>query len=231
MGYELLTSYEDVKTFQDDILYKCPKHGIKRMRAGNFVNKRICMECANEQGSIRNRMDISEVCSRIEECKGKLLNPSDYINNSKRNLYITCPECKKPFKTSFVLFTQHGGQICKQCESGESLGEKLVRYYLQDNNINFKQEYCFSDCKDKRPLPFDFYLPEHNTIIEFDGSQHYVQTDHFTYDLATVKKHDAIKNNYCLSHGIKIIRIAYWQASNISKILNKELKTSHKDIV
>ena len=42
-----------------------------------------------------------------------------------------------------------------------------------NNNIEFKKEKKFKDCKDKYQLPFDFYLPQYNLCIEFDGEQHF----------------------------------------------------------
>lgn len=57
-----------------------------------------------------------------------------------------------------------------------SSGEKQVLDILKKNNLNFKKEKTFSDCvnpKTNFKLRFDFYLPDYNCCIEYDGKQHY----------------------------------------------------------
>ena len=60
----------------------------------------------------------------------------------------------------------------------ESKGEMKIKNILNENNIQYIQEKRFSDCifKDTNKIArFDFYLPEHNCIIEYDGIQHFKQ--------------------------------------------------------
>ena len=57
----------------------------------------------------------------------------------------------------------------------KSRGEFYIEEYLNDKGIKFETEKTFPDLKsNKYGSPrFDFYLPDHNTIIEFHGSQHF----------------------------------------------------------
>lgn len=229
-GYVLLSSKFDILCNTSYIKYLCPRHGEHTMRVSNFINGKGCPDCVPENNSERFRLSVNEVEQRIQECGGKLLNKNDYINRHERNLLVECCECKTPFVTSLVLFTQHGGQVCDACRNSESLGEKRIECYLQNNQIKFVPQQCFSDCRDQRPLPFDFYLPDYNTLIEFDGRQHFEDTHYFTYPIDMVRKHDEIKNNYCQANGINLIRIPYWDINQIEQILNKEL-IIHEDIV
>jgi hypothetical protein len=64
-----------------------------------------------------------------------------------------------------------------------------------------------------------------NTIIEFDGRQHFQETDHFSYSYKKVVEHDTIKNNYCADKNIRLIRISYKQINHITEILDKQLFT------
>ena len=75
----------------------------------------------------------------------------------------------------------------------------------------------FNDCRNKNPLPFDFYLPEYKTCIEFDGRQHFESIEHWEGDngLLKIKKNDSIKNEYCKDNDIKLIRIPYYEIDNI----------------
>ena len=77
----------------------------------------------------------------------------------------------------------------------------------------------FKQCKNKRQLPFDFYLPDYNICIEFDGRQHYKSIEYFGGEkhLEYVQYNDKIKTEYCLNNNINLIRIKYDE--NINKKL------------
>lgn len=229
-GYILLSKQEDIINNTTYVEYLCPIHGKQNMRISNLINGKGCPDCVPLNNNKRFQLSSNEVEKRIGECGGTWFNKGEYKNRSERNLIIGCPECGKQFVTSLVLFTQHGGQLCDNCSGVESIGEKRIRHYLEGNKIKFQQEKWFSDCRDINPLPFDFYLYEYNIIIEFDGRQHFEETDHFTYSFETVRKHDLIKNQYCVDNNIKLIRIPYWKITQIEEILNDEL-ILHKDIV
>lgn len=230
-GYELIFKKEDIINNKTYVMYKCPVHGLQKMRISNLISGRGCPECSIEAKSELYRLSPDEVEQRVTDLGGKLLNKQDYINRIERNLIIECVYCKTPFITSLVLFTQHGGQMCPNCKDDESIGERRIRTYLELNNILFEQEKWFSDCRDIKPLPFDFYLPDYNMIIEYDGEQHYKQ-GHFTHShLSYTQAHDAIKNNYCKENNINLLRIPYWDMDKIETILNDKLLISHKDIV
>ncbi len=69
------------------------------------------------------------------------------------------------------------GQSCPTCN--ESKGEREIKKFLEKNNINFIKQYRFKKCRDKKPLPFDFYLPKYNICIEYDGKQHFKPIKYF----------------------------------------------------
>lgn len=89
------------------------------------------------------------------------------------------------------------------------------------NKIVFIREKRFDDCRDVKPLPFDFYIPENNLIIEFDGRQHFEKI--YNRDYETTKRHDTIKNQYCKDNNIGILRIPYWDEDNIENIITTKL--------
>ena len=97
----------------------------------------------------------------------------------------------------------------------------IIRKILEDNHIAFEREKSFSDCRDTKPLPFDFYLPNYNLCIEFDGQHHF--EDRGFGNLEITKKHDEIKNQYCQNNNINLLRIPYWNGNDIEKIIYKQL--------
>lgn len=101
------------------------------------------------------------------------------------------------------------GTGCPICNV--SRGEKEISTYLSKKNINFIPQYTFDECKNKKLLPFDFYLPEYNLCIEYDGEQHYKPVNFFggKEKLEKTTQRDRIKTNFCLTNNIKLLRIRY----------------------
>lgn len=70
---------------------------------------------------------------------------------------------------------------------------------------------------------FDFYLPDYNTIIEYDGLQHFKPIVIWGGDqkLNKQKENDNIKNLYCKQHNINLIRLPYTRKKEeIIQIIN-----------
>jgi hypothetical protein len=65
--------------------------------------------------------------------------------------------------------------------------------------IKFIRQKSFPDCKLKNKLRFDFYIPELNCCIEFDGEQHFRKTPVFGGEdgYEKLKLRDMIKNEFC----------------------------------
>ena len=105
---------------------------------------------------------------------------------------------------------------CKFCAKSISSMEMLVHETLKKNNIDFIHQKKFSDCKDIFELPFDFYLPSLNILIECDGSQHF-EKHHFNNsntDFQKIQYHDQLKTEYANKNNIKLIRFNYKQTKD-----------------
>ena len=114
-------------------------------------------------------------------------------------------------------------------EISDSKGVRLIKEYLNKNNIEYILEKRYSDCKDKNMLPFDFEI-SHNgekILLEFDGSQHFKPKWGGIIYFNITKLHDEIKNNYCKNKNIKLIRIKHTEIQKINEILNKILNISN----
>ena len=118
------------------------------------------------------------------------------------------------------------GQGCPQCQ--ESNGEKRIRYWLDEHNLSYIYQKTFAECRYKKELPFDFYLPDLNVLIEYDGQQHFKPIDfagkgeEWAIEQLKITQHrDEIKNQYCANNNIKLLRIPYFK--NIEEELEKFL--------
>lgn len=111
---------------------------------------------------------------------------------------------------------------CQRCKSKmKSLPEFQIENFLIKNNIEHKFQKTFKLLKvDKRhALRFDFYLPNYNLCIEYDGQGHYKKDFVFNRTGIVDNSNDIRKNEYCKEHNIKLLRIPYWeQKTMIDKI-------------
>lgn len=82
------------------------------------------------------------------------------------------------------------------------------------------REQRFPSCRDIKPLPFDFFVPAENSLIEYDGAQHFVESERF--DLAKIQRHDAIKTEWARRHDLPLIRIPYDRYDTIPDILKTQ---------
>jgi len=129
-----------------------------------------------------------------------------YIKTTE-NVTIICKECNRKFqqKASAHLF----GKGCPHCTI--SGGENLIETWLTDRNIHFIPQMKFDSCRNKNKLSFDFFIPSHKILIEYDGEQHYNPIDFFggIKQLTYIKMLDNIKNEWAKQNRYNLIRIKY----------------------
>lgn len=220
--YILVTDIENYTDVKMNIEFICSKHGKQSMMLDNFIRGHKCKACSYEYRGANLRYDVQYVKKYIESINNnRLINPDDYKGSNIRNLSIQC-SCGNIFVTSFYNYKENGVNACYSCSCKESSGERCVRNFLELHNIYFIQEKRFVNCRDIKPLPFDFYLPDYNLCIEFDGEQHF-EPKYGERELAITQKHDNIKNQYCNDNNINLLRIPYWEGSKIDEIIAKQL--------
>lgn len=217
----------DFKGTKTDVLIGCKIHKgyYFEMRPDNHTTilKQTgkpagCPKCAKNE-----KLDTEEFIKRAKEVHGnKYKYDKVKYTGSNERVLIGCPE-HGYFLQQAITHLKGGG--CPVCR--ESKGEKKIREILKNLGIKFegqgKFDKCIGICK---TLPFDFYLPDYKIAIEFDGKQHFEPVFGSTEEkrlerFADRKNKDRIKNNYCESHDIKLIRIAYTEINNLNTIITK----------
>lgn len=149
---------------------------------------------------------------------GKLtaIKPTSERNLSGHIMWICKCDCGNICKVgSSYLINGH----TQSCGCANSIGEAKIQQILEENNIKFVKEKSFSDFQyDNGKYPkYDFYLPDYNRLIEFDGEQHYKESKLFTkVSLEEQKKRDKIKNQYALTNKIDLVRIPYWERNSLT---------------
>lgn len=206
-------------------------------KASALLNGRShCAVCSNNKKMTQfKRMTHEKFLEKISELYNndiEILDTYNGYNKAVRCRHISCNSIfvKTPAKLIDRL------QTCPNCKG--SYGEKLVLTSLEKENFsNIIREYSFKTCCDTNVLKFDFYLPNDNIIIEFDGEQHFRPIYGNTYkekieNFKKTKKHDKIKNNFCKDSKINILRIPFWEQNRIPNIIEslRELKDQYKNI-
>ena len=240
-NYILVSSEEDyIDAATNSLKYICAKHidkGIQTISLGHLKDGRGCYYCGREITESAHMIDLSDDEENRIMCENKgfiyveTIRENGYIyikyickkhpevgvqkmrkGNMKRDNIIGCPYC---FDTKKFKFSK---------------GEKRVSEILDSSNITYIKQYTFEACKDDRYLPFDFYIPNYNLCIEYDGQHHYypvtfngISEEQAIINYKNTVKHDKIKNEYCKNNNIKLLRIPFWEFNNIEEIIKEYL--------
>ena len=211
-GYRLNKIF--IKNESTYVNITCPKGHTYECSFESFKNRNNrCRRCSGS-----HKHTIEEVKEFANQCDYEVI--SDNYTNNKTHLIFKCPK-DHIFPMRFDHFKN--GSRCPFCR--EYKGEKDILKYLDKYSIKYIRQYRYEDCKDTRTLPFDFYLSDYNTYIEYDGELHYKAIDFYggEEELKRQQNRDSIKTQYCKDNNIKLIRIPYWELKNINKILSENL--------
>ena len=180
----------------------CTEHGEFEQTPNNHKNGQGCFKCNGNETK-----DINKLLNEFKETHADYYDYSlvEYIN-AHTKVIIICPEHGEFKQTPNNHRLGNGCPICN-----ESKGERKIRLWLEDNNINFEPQHKFDDCRNILPLPFDFYLPDLNLCIEYNGLQHYKAVTYFggKDGFKQRQMNDKIKMEYCNNNNIPLLIIKY----------------------
>ena len=193
----------------------CREHGSFFIKPSNHLTGHNCYKCSFEV------YDTETFIDKVNNVFDKLYDYSRVnYNGNKEKVEIICKEHGSFYMTPTNHINKQG---CPKCKS--SRGEAMIISILESSDIKFTHQMKFDDCRNLLPLPFDFYLPEQNICIEFDGKQHFEAVEWFGGEHAfeKLKERDRIKTDYCLSNGIDLLRIPYYDYGNIEHIIKEKI--------
>lgn len=220
--YELLSLYNGNENYIEIKHKVCGK--VYNVTPHKFKSGDRCRTCASKLVGLEKRLTDTEFKNRF-----KIIANNEYTTNSiytRSNLpiVVTHTVCNYSFKVTPHNFLINRTK-CPQCSKAfPKLSNKvlLINNYLNLKNVNFSTEKRFEECKKERSLPFDFFLEDINLLIEYDGEQHFKQSQFISEEkLNITKDNDLLKNNWCLKNKIPLVRIPYTcNALKIYKILD-----------
>ena len=209
----------------------CPKGHIFLATLNKIKQRRGCPLCKRQLLREKFLKSGEEFKKEVESKYKSIIIDADSYQGAFYPVKYTCKICGR-VSMSLADKVKTGEASCHFCSM--SKGEREIRVFLEEEQIPFEQQKKFDGCVYKSSLFFDFYLPEYNMCIEFQGEQHYFPVD-FSYTPTLEKKEhakkvfhenqirDQIKRDFCKNNNIKLLEISYKQIKEISQILRKEL--------
>lgn len=196
---------------------------------GFLSRKKGCPFCYGK--SARDLDKINEEFKENEDLKDfECLSVTKKDGHIYGHVVHHCDKCKNyEFDIRISDMLSKHEHRCKLCGliDVESKDVKKIKKYLDDKHIKYKQEVKFKTCKDKKLLPFDFYLTNYDLLVEYDGIQHF-KNSYGKESFEICKKHDKIKNDWCKENNKDLLRINYKQ--NPVQVL-KEYLNENYDVV
>jgi hypothetical protein len=200
----------------------CSEHGVFSQRLGEHQKGSNCPRCVEKE----KRKTINNFLYESIEKHGNLYsyeNIFTHFDTYNDKLPIIC---KKHGEFWQRAGDHSRGTGCPSCNQS-SKGESRIKKYLLDNRIVFETEKSFSDFTTAKGYKyrFDFYLPEHNVLIEYDGVQHHTATYYNDYNVDNQLSIDKIKNEYAASKELTLIRISVLDKIDdyLGCLINKEV--------
>jgi hypothetical protein len=188
----------------------CPEHGSFFISPSNHLLGQSCSICS---GVKKKTLEQFIEISNIKHNNRYDYSESIYVNNRSK-IKIICPVHGMFEQTAKDHMNGNG---CKLCNL--SKGELMVKNILDSYKIFYIREYKFESCKSLSgvKLPFDFYLPEYDICIEYDGRQHFEPVDIFggidSYE--RLVENDSIRNDWCKNNNKTLVTIYLFNLFNL----------------
>lgn len=189
-----------------------------------FNNKNRCQN--NACASLRRRLgrikSNEQFLQEVAEYTNNEYVPLNDYNGEDEKITFLHLKCNNTFeKTPHNFFK---GQLCMHCNMPKSKGEQIIADFLDSHNIKYIFQKKFKDLFGDYgyQLSYDFYLPELNKLIEYQGNFH--NTD-FTFTNANrfelQQLYDERKRSYAIEHKYDFLEI--WHFDDIEKMLSKNI--------
>ncbi len=200
----------------------CKKHGVFYQTRSNHL-KYDCKKCRN----LYTQDEFIKKCSTIH--KNKYIYSKTIYSHNKNSIIITCPK-----HGDFVQRASNhlDGKGCGAC--CVSKGEEKIKQLLSDLLISFIPQAKFSwaiNPKTGYNFKYDFYIPDYNLLIEYDGLQHEKSTAFFRHngqesELAFKNRleKDIMKTNLAKDNGFNLVRISWRDFKRLEAVISQLLK-------
>ena len=208
--------------YQTNVIITCPVHGDFEQTPANHLKGEGCYYCGRDKTDNSKRVVLEESIQKASNIHNNYYDYSKVkFDKTIDKVIIICP---KHGEFEQIWNNHLRGEGCPKCN--RSKGENKVINFLISKNINYVEQYRINIDKEINPSGYafiDFYLPEYNILIEYNGQQHYIAKDKFGGEIRFQQqlKRDQFVRDYCKNNQIKLIEIMYNE--NVNDKLIKEL--------
>lgn len=218
------------KNSKKKVKFKHNKCGsIYKINPNNILRDYNCKYCTRKRISKMHSKSNKQFLKEVKEQVDDEYTFLDKYNGTDTKIRVKHNKCGYEYKVTPYSFL-YDKVRCTNCNNYK--GENAISDFLINNNWDYKVQYSFNDCKSPKnyKLRFDFALFKNDklyVLIEYNGKQHYQINNYFHKSQKQFeyrKKCDKIKETYCLSNNIPLIKINYWDKDNIEEVLNLRLK-------
>jgi very-short-patch-repair endonuclease len=202
----------------------------------SLMKGRGCYLCGYKKLAISKTKNLPKIIRQtkyqhIDKSTGKVFNAfvskEQIIDGSKQ--CITKSEYWDRFPKLARIASRSGmiDDLFSDAPKKLSNGETIIHRLLTELGITFETQKRFPEVRDKLPLPYDFYVPEFKLLIEYQGEQHYQQSNNrHNSDLV---RRDAIKVSLAPKLGMDLLTIDDLKSLSIEERVIKRLKKIKPD--
>jgi len=219
---ELLSDYISNKTA---ITCRCKIDGtIWNGLPNNLLRGEFCPTCGAKSRAFLKTKTNDEFLIEMKSINQDVIFLDSYTGG-RNPLRCKCKKCNNLWEsTGSKLLSGYGCPVCN-----ESHGERQIRIALNNLGVEFVSQKTFPDLRGIKNgvLSFDFYIPSHNLLIEYQGQFHDgtgTEKMQSSDQLMCQKANDQRKRDYVASNNIGLLEIWYWDFDNIEEIITNKLR-------
>lgn len=183
-----------------------------------------CRFCGRQKCYDANRKTHDEFIQEMEQVNPQIEILTNYTTN-KTKVRARCKICFHEWYP--VAASLSAGYGCPMCCL--SKGEKGIDQFLHSNSIEHSHQQTYKTLRGvgNGLLSYDFYVPDYNVLIEYQGQYHDGTARNQTEDdYAIQQEHDRRKTEYAKENNITLLEIWYYEFEDIEKILTEKLLQS-----
>lgn len=217
IGHKKYNLLKDFTTINNSITLQCKNcDSIQNRKVKELLKNDKCLSCE------RHLVIPKSQKAFINEVNKKYGEEFEVIDNYKDS--FTKIKIRHTLCGKIISIRPHDllsrTTLCPLCD--KSKGEKAIEKFLIDNNIDYFPQYRLNEFK---RAPYDFYLPQYNLLIEFQGRQHYEPVKKFGGEaqFQRQKEIDLKKSELAVRVNKELLIISYLDYPNINEILVQRL--------
>lgn len=205
-------------------LMKKDYHGSYELSCSDFTNGKRCSYCNPSGKNPKVHLydsfgykHFDKVCMNWHP--DNEVSPFKVSKCSGKKYKFICDKCGHVWKPRLESINR--GCWCINCSC--SKGEDRITKYLIGNSITYEIQKKYKGLLGlgRGLLSYDFYLPDYNLLIEYQGKQHDGNSDRQSKeDFNKQVEHDIRKWNYARDNKINLLEIWYWNYNKIEEILD-----------